>query len=252
MGEERNLDGHLARAGILANAGALSAAEAEYRAALALDPGCREAREGLGAVLLGDSRPDEAETEFRLAVQTGSTAALPGLALALRARGAEGEARVLLEGAIAGGAADPLCYEVLNELAGARGLPPEIEATGLRFTYGEEHLAFRCQRCGHGWDQPAPSAMCLLTVRCPGCDLSGRLDPEAAIMLVERLEPPMEPAAADALDQRLADVVGHWHRDPALAPLLTVGDINVGECAEHEVMALMLDAALATRSGGAP
>src|SRR5262249_37896366 len=127
MGEERILEGHLSRGGILAGAGALAAAEAEYRAALGMDPTCAEARAGLGAVLLGSGRPLDAEPEFRHAVQGGVNGALSGLALCLRARGADAEARSLLEYAVAAGTADPLCREVLDEIASAAiGLGPDI------------------------------------------------------------------------------------------------------------------------------
>src|SRR5262249_8865613 len=168
-----------------------------------------------------------------------------------RARGADAEARSLLEHAVAAGTADALCREVLDEIASvATGLGPDIEATGLRFTYGEEFLAFRCRRCGRSWEQTFASAMCVLRVACPGDDARGCLQPEEAIALAARLEPELSPAQADAFDRHVATLVGTWHRDPALVALLTVGDVNVGECAEHEVMALALDAALAVLQEG--
>ncbi|MFN8542696.1 MAG: tetratricopeptide repeat protein [Candidatus Binatia bacterium] len=239
-----------ARANALAGAGELDAAVGEYRAAVAIDPASAAARAGLGTVLLGAGRSTEAEAEFRAAWTAGLPAAAAGLALCVRARGAIEEARAVLEAAIAAGVDDPLCRELLAELPPAAGwLGPDLEAIDLRFTYGEELMTLACRGCGRRFEQALPSAMCDLPVACPGCGARGRLDPETTIRLVTRLQPALPADQADALDRALVGVVGTWHSDPALAPLLAVGDVNIGACAEHELMAIVLDAALAAVPG---
>jgi tetratricopeptide (TPR) repeat protein len=104
--------------------GSLDAAEAEFREAAGLDPEAVEPRVGLGYVLLRRGRPSQAERWFREALRARpqNTDALKGTGLAERDLGrfgeaaarfrevlaidpADGEARALLEQALAAGGA---------------------------------------------------------------------------------------------------------------------------------------------------
>ena len=78
-------------------------AEAEFKAALQLDPANSEAHFGLGQVRLSQGKPFQAERELRLAIQAAPDGAPAYKALAdiLLDRGQAGEARALMEKAIA-------------------------------------------------------------------------------------------------------------------------------------------------------
>jgi len=78
-------------------------AEAEFNAALQLDPANGEAHFGLGQIRLSQGKPFQAERELRLAIRAAPDWAPPYSALAdvLIDKGQAGEARTLLEKAIA-------------------------------------------------------------------------------------------------------------------------------------------------------
>jgi tetratricopeptide (TPR) repeat protein len=247
MSTESAFAEHFARGRELALAGELAAAEAEYRAALANDPGSIPARLALATVFLGSGRASDAEPEFRAAWEAGVPSAVGGLALCLRARGAVAEARVLLESAVAAGHDDPLARDLLAELP-APGFDAAIEAVGLRFDYGEEWLRLRCGRCGASWEHAVASPMCVVSVACGTCGVRGRFEPEDYVAAAARLHPPLPVTEADGVDRAAAALVRGWHEDPALARVLDVGGMNAGALAEHPLMSVVLDALLAAPS----
>jgi tetratricopeptide (TPR) repeat protein len=239
------------RAHRLALAGDLAAAEEAYRSALALAPDVA-VRLALATVLLAAGRVDEAEREFRSAWEGGVPAAAAGLALCLRARGAADEARAFAAAALASGADAPGVREVLAEVArGDAPLAPGIAPAGVVYDYAGDRLTFACRACARDWEQAVPSLMCGLDVVCPGCGAGGRLEPEALIAAVVRLDPPLPVPVADAIDRGVAELVERWHREPVFVEALALGGVGVGAAAEHPLFAVVLEAMVAAYRGRA-
>jgi hypothetical protein len=247
MATESAFAEHFARGRELALAGELAAAEAEYRAALANDPGSIAARLALATVFLSTGRADDAEPEFRAAWEAGVPSALCGLALCLRARGAVAEARALLEAGVGSGLDDAIARDILAELS-TPVADAVIVPVGLRFDYGEEWLRLRCGRCGASWEQAVASPMCDVLLACSACGARETLWPEAYVAAVCELHPPLPVAEADAIDRAAAAVVRSWHEAPGLAAALDVEGMNAGALAEHPIMSVVLDALLAAIS----
>ncbi len=89
--------------------------------AVELDPSLVSARTNLGVALMAGRRPADAEQQFRAALELDAGALEPriNLAMLLRARGARGEARELLQGVLADlPATSPLRRGVLRQLEG--------------------------------------------------------------------------------------------------------------------------------------
>jgi hypothetical protein len=217
----------VARAHVLARAGATAAAGAEYRGALTTAAG-----------LLAAGREAEAEPVFRAALVAGIEAAAAGLARCLRARGATGALRALVA-QVSGDGADPLVRALVLECA-----PPEepIAVRGLRFAAAEEWLALRCAGCGAEWEEALPSWLCSLPVVCGGCGSAARIEPEALAAAAARYDPPLTTPVADALDAGVTRLVAEWHGAPALADGLRVAGVNLGAAAELALFPVVLDA----------
>jgi len=197
-------------------------------------PAARAARLALAGDLAG------AETAFRAAWAAGDDAAGLGLAACLRARGATDKARAVLETLRARGVAGADVERLATEVAA-----PTLVVRGVRFDWAGEHLDVACGACGRTFDAAVASWMAVLEAACPGCGLAAAFEPEALAAIAARFDPALPAPVADTLDAATIRIVAGWHREPAFAPVLDVGGMNVGALAEQMVFPLVLDAVVA-------
>ncbi len=108
--------------------GDLTGAEADYRQALALEPGSAATQEAMGNLLLQLGRPEEAVTAFRKAIALGETALrYVRLATALGRLGRMSEAITAVESAIALDPSDASARFQLGELYARQGDLPQAQ-----------------------------------------------------------------------------------------------------------------------------